>query len=837
MMGFFKTDKKFRYLITIFVVVLILILLGSYLFFLFESRDVIKNQHQELKAIANLKIEQITQWIDERKAEASFFSTNEAVISFADILAEGDPNQQASEYFTATFSKFNENHNYENIMIINGDGDLLWKLTDGSSQLFDVTSSLIDKVFRDSSITLSDFYKDSTHLQLDLAAPIFLEENDGMLLLVFRINPEIYLFPLIQAWPTASKSAETLLFRKEGDSIVFLNTLRHVQNPALGFKIPMTSTDVPAIQGALGYRGIFEGVDYRDVKVLSEIEQVPGTNWLMIAKEDKSEIYKELYINGIMILAFTALSFVIIIMAMLWVYKDRQKNLYKKLFIREKELKETYMKLRATMDHMLEGCQIISFDWEYLYINDAAAAQGKMYREDMTGKTMMELYPGIENTEMFHQLERCMAAREAHIMENEFIFPDGSNGWFELSIQPSPEGLFILSIDITERKELEQQLLQAVKMESLGTLAGGIAHDFNNILGIILGHTNLIPYYSKEPDKLTESINTIKQATQRGADLVKQLLTFARKAETVSRPLKLNDVIDETVRLLKSTFPKNIEIDFEADGELPLMMGDVTQIQQVLINLSINARDALQDGGQIRISSQLADPGELKRKHPDAREKEYILMKVSDNGKGMSDETLNKIFEPFFTTKDIGKGTGLGLSLVYSIVKNHKGYIEVYSHPGKGTEFWMYFPVEKGETMQSDRMEKKNRQEVNGEESILIIEDESMIRDLLSGQLTPLGYKVITAPGGKQGIKIFQDSYKNIDLVILDLGLPELKGQEVFVKIKETDPSVRIIVASGFVTPEIKQQLLREGVKRVIQKPYEIPDMILEIRNVLDEPE
>ncbi len=389
-------------------------------------------------------------------------------------------------------------------------------------------------------------------------------------------------------------------------------------------------------------------------------------------------------------------------------------------------------------------------------------------------------------------------------------------------------------IDDTRRKELEAQFLQAMKMDSLGTLAGGIAHDFNNLLGIILGHTTILKYYKSDPEKFLKSIDAITKATERGASLVTQLLTFARKTDTQVESVKINDVIAEVMKLMLETFPRNIEIKTKLQAELPSINADSTQIHQILINIFVNSRDAMPSGGILEISTSTIEKHYIKLKFPEAQADKYILIRIADNGMGMDEKTRLRIFEPFFTTKEIGKGTGLGLSLVYSIVENHLGFIEVLSETGKGTEFLIYFPLPVN-SLEKGHLSHGPIEEVpGGLETVFLIEDEAMLSDLLQASLESKGYKVMTAHNGEEGVQKHKQNQHEIDIIILDIGLPKLGGAEVLKKIMSLDPRAKVIIASGFINPELKPELYAAGAKSFIQKPYTPVEVLKVIREVLD---
>lgn len=387
--------------------------------------------------------------------------------------------------------------------------------------------------------------------------------------------------------------------------------------------------------------------------------------------------------------------------------------------------------------------------------------------------------------------------------------------------------------DDTNRRNLERQLIQAQKMESLGTLAGGIAHDFNNILAIILGHNSLIRRKFADNAYIAENAETIAKATQRGAGLVKQLLTFARKSDVVLESILIQDTINEIKKFIEQTFPKTITIQTECEKELPPIVADATQIHQVLLNLCINARDAMPHGGKLSISAIRINATEIQSKASKAYSPEYIHITVSDTGTGMDEATRSRIFEPFFTTKGRDRGTGLGLATVYGIIEAHHGVIDVQSEIGKGSSFHIYFPVQ--QSFIEHQMAESGTEEIpGGNETILVVDDEESMKALLSAVFKEKGYTVITASDGEEALEVYKQRHEDIDIVLTDMGLPKLGGEDVVKGIKKINKDARIIVASGYFERELKSGLVKSGVKDFVQKPY-LPDEILQIvREVLD---
>ncbi len=386
-----------------------------------------------------------------------------------------------------------------------------------------------------------------------------------------------------------------------------------------------------------------------------------------------------------------------------------------------------------------------------------------------------------------------------------------------------------------KRFELERELIQSQKFESLGTLASGIAHDFNNILSIILGYSSMGEMKSSKLDpEIAKCFDAISLASQRGAKLVSQLLTFARKTETLFRSTDINALILEIIKLFNGTFPKTIDISTALQEKIPFINCDATQLHQVIMNLCVNARDAMPEGGVITIATSIRSDSEVIAKFPKAGARRYVEVLVSDTGTGMSDETKRKIFDPFFTTKEPGKGTGLGLAVVYSIIENHHGMIEAESELGKGARFHIYLPIDDSIVGKREPAPAHQDAPSEGRETILIIEDEVFIIEMLQTVLASQGYHVLLARDGAEGVEMFSLHHKNINVVILDLGLPKLRGDEVANRIRRIDPNSKMIMMSGFYDPEIRANLERIGVQKLIKKPFSFAELTNCLRSAID---
>jgi CheY-like chemotaxis protein len=370
-------------------------------------------------------------------------------------------------------------------------------------------------------------------------------------------------------------------------------------------------------------------------------------------------------------------------------------------------------------------------------------------------------------------------------------------------------------------------------MEAVGTLAGGIAHDFNNLLQAIQGNAELLLLERKNSGAGYQELLEITRAAKRGGELTRQLLAYSRKIESNLQLTDLNRAVKNLTSLVGRTLPRMIQLEFHLAANLPLVNADPSQIEQVLMNLVVNARDAMTDEGTLSIRTEkvILDEG-YTRIHPEVAPGEYVSLAVSDNGHGMDTDTQSKIFDPFFTTKEVRKGTGLGLAMVFGIVKTHGGHIECESEPGEGTTFKLYLPaaVVVSETAQDAKPEKLK----GGTETILVVDDEIALRNFSQQLLKKFGYTVLCAEDGEDALHLFEQQRDRIDLVILDLIMPGMGGRRCLKKILEIDPRARVIIVSGYSTRGPGTQEVVEGAISFIKKPFAIPDMLKAIRQALD---
>jgi two-component system cell cycle sensor histidine kinase/response regulator CckA len=470
--------------------------------------------------------------------------------------------------------------------------------------------------------------------------------------------------------------------------------------------------------------------------------------------------------------------------------------------------------------------------------NQSATKNLGYSREELLGKTAENLWPE-EVLEFLNRapqepqeeaeaklIECLMSTRQGKRFPVEVVL---RHAWFDESVYA-----VAVARDISQRKMLEEQLQESQKMEAIGTLAGGVAHDFNNLLQVILGYADMLLQKKQNEDPDRKGLLAIRRAAKDGGDLVRELLTFSRKAGIASRPINLNDEVKRIQELLSRTIPKMIEIELDLADELKTVSADPRHMEQVLLNLAINARDAMPEGGKLTIETKNAIlDAEYCRFNLQVEPGEYVRLAVSDTGHGMDRDTVEHIFEPFYTTKSTGKGTGLGLATVFGIVKSHGGHITCSSEPNMGTTFKIYLP-----TVASDR--EKEPETITetiprGTETVLIVDDEPVILELGQEILRACGYAVLTASNGQDALELYRRKKDEIALVILDLIMPHMGGRECLEQLLKIDPDVRVLVGSGAAFNESTKEAIEHKAAGFISKPYEAKELLRAVRTVLDE--
>jgi len=397
----------------------------------------------------------------------------------------------------------------------------------------------------------------------------------------------------------------------------------------------------------------------------------------------------------------------------------------------------------------------------------------------------------------------------------------------------NPAGILVILRDISEKEKLEAQLQHAQRMESIGTLAGGIAHDFNNLMMGIQGNISLLLYDIDSSHPQYNKLKNIEKSINSGTRLTSQLLGYARKGKYEARRLVLNQIVADSVETFGRT-RKEIAINRRFESDLSAIEADGTQIEQVLFNLFINAADAMPGGGDLTLKTMNVSSQDMTDKPYKPVAANYVMLQIADTGEGMDTKTLERIFDPFFTTKGLGRGTGLGLASVYGIIKAHGGYIDVDSEQGVGTTFYIYFPALDKTNIQTDIPHKDPIRVKPGKGTILLVDDEETIIDVSVEMLKKLGYRVLKAISGKEAISEYQANSAKIDMVILDLIMPKISGGEVYDKLKEINPQVKVLLSSGYSVDGQATEILKRGCNGFIQKPFSMEELSRKVNKILD---
>lgn len=490
----------------------------------------------------------------------------------------------------------------------------------------------------------------------------------------------------------------------------------------------------------------------------------------------------------------------------------------------EEALRASEVKYRSLAEN-LEQCVFLK-DRELRYgaANQRFCQALGRTEADIVGKTDRELYP-LHLAAKYQADDRLVLRDGRHLELEEESLVHGQLRMVRTVKTPVKDdrgsivGVLGIFWDVTEQRLLESKVRQVQKMEAVGQLAGGVAHDFNNLLTVILGNVSLLRAHRMPEEVEKELLSATEKAALRAAELTSKLLGFSRR--TALRPVEtdLNACVEETVMILRRTIDPGIAIEVDAAPHLWTVQADPSQMNQVLMNLCLNARDAMSTGGRLRIETRngVLDE-EYAGRHGEARAGEFVRLRVEDNGQGMPPEVRQRIFEPFFTTKDAGRGTGLGLSMVFGIIRQHKGWIDCYSEVNRGTQFDIYLPrfQPAEETVQVPAHSETPH---GGHETILLVDDEPMIRTLGQNILQSYGYEVVLAEDGARAVEIYRRDGQRIDLVILDLTMPGLAGRDAYDQLVQVNPEVRVLFASGYPAEEMAQAST-DRVQGFVRKPY-----------------
>ena len=1080
----------------VFAVMALSLLVGSYWYYRVETKRIRQEKYDGIAAVGELKASDIQRWRSARLADAGRVARDPLARSTVEAFLRepGDTNRRAE---LRGRLKVEQDDQYIDVLLLDAAGNILLAATDAPDPVDPATAPAIAAAIANPEAVLSELYRTPAGtVVLDVAVAVRDAGGRPSAVVILRSGSvESYLYPLIQSWPTPSRSAETFLVRQIGGEVVYLNELRHQSNTALSLRVPLTRTDIPAVQAVLGRRGKFEGKDYRDIDVLADLRPIPGSSWFLMAKVDADEILAEAHYRTKVVASFVVYGILLAGAMSSLAYRQRLAGFYRDLYESERELRLAQAQFRttlysigdgvittdsegrvqqmnrtaeqltgwpesgarhkpledvfriineetrATVEHpvqrvlregivvglanhtlliardgserpiadsaapirdeggRIDGVVLVFSDqtteraalrtlqeserdlreaqevgrlgssvydipadaWRSSAVLDAILGIGADFPRTAAG--WMELVHPSQRDEMRSYLCDFSGARPHFEKEYRIVRAnDGAERWVvgrgevdygadgtplrmvsttqDITVRKQAEGKLVLQStalnaaanamvitdragmitwinpaftaltgygaeeavgrnprelvksgvhdrtfykhmwdtilaggvwhgemtnrrkdgkryvedltitpvrdargesthfigikrDLTEQRRLEAEFLQAQKMETVGLLAGGIAHDFNNLLTVINGTADLAWTKLREDDPLRADLRHIHQAGRRAAELTHQLVAFSRKQILNPGILNLSTLVADLWSMIQRLIGEDIELLVVPATGLGSVRADPGQIEQVVLNLVVNARDAMPGGGTLTIETRDVELDEVfAAGHPSVHPGRHVLLAVRDTGVGMDEATRLRVFEPFFTTKDSAKGTGLGLSTVYGIVKQSGGTIWVDSERGRGTTFTIYLP--RVEEVADTHQPARTLTMVPGTETILLVEDEQEVLSLAMEFLQSAGYTVLAAGNGEDALRLVDRHEGPVHLVLTDVVMPRMSGRELATRIAAARPEIKILYTSGYTDDTILRHGVLDRATHFIGKPYTAAELTQKVREVLD---
>ena len=837
----------------VFLLLTLGIVAAGGMIFQHETTRARKATEEHLSSIADLKAAQIADWRRERIADAESISRNPLnSLRIRPFLESPYPGGRGDD-LRDWMESWRKTHGYYDVVLLDRHSRV--RLSVGSSPPFlgAYASPNVAETLRSGRPTLSDIHRlgdrDFTHM--DLYAPLLSTARDGnrvecIGVMMSRIDPARFLYPQIQSWPVPSATAETLLVRRDGDNVVYLNELRHRKGTILSLRFPVSDSRLPAAAAVGGRQGIMEGIDYRGVSVVAALRPVPDSAWHIVAKVDQAEVFAPLRVRALVISSATGLLVLLAGLGFLLWWKRNEARHFRTMYAAEEARRESERIYKELFENNPNPMWVYDRDTlRFLAVNDVAISHYGYSREEVLGMTIEHIRPPADVPALRKSVRDVTGTIRKvgtwkHLRKNGEII-DVEITTHDLEFGGRPARL-VLATDVTERKRaeaerdtLEKQLALVQRMESIGRLAGGVAHDFNNLLVVILGHAELLLNRPAAADPAVgDSLREIRKAGERAANLTRQLLAFGRKQVLEIKTIDLNRVIAGFEGMLTRLIRESIEVTTHLAPDLGSVKADPFQIEQVLLNLCINARDAMQDGGRLTIeTTNVSLDEEYAKAHTGVRPGPYVMLSVSDTGSGMDAEAVGKIFEPFYTTKEKGKGTGLGLSTVYGIVKQHGGNIWVYSEPGRGTTFKVYLPRVHEPAEEEETAPPAAGRASREPETVLVVEDDESVLDLVCRMLSGAGYDLIEARGGPEAVRLARER-KTIHLLLTDVIMPEMSGRVVRDQVAALHPDIKVLYMSGYTDDVVAHHgILEEGV-HLLKKPFTAHALAAKVREALE---
>lgn len=819
--------------VTICAALLVGMAIGAARYLRFEIRDRLGPQGVLATVNATMR-SQILQWRHERLDDARFFSRAEFVARDVQDLYS-NPSSPAAQKRILNWMKLVEGGDRYSQVALFDTNQTLRLATAGGAELNTPATEIRDAI-QSGEVALSDVRTGLASLHMDLVVPVFatrgespgLEEKTPIGALAFRIDPEQSLRALLNFWPVQVPSARATLFyidRNGPEPIAQGSTTNRGTikgRSADAFKREILIPEKSRLNGYLQER--VEGGEV----VVAYSREIEGLPWLLVTQMTRMAIYEPVRKE-----AFGLLAGIICVVSL--------AGFVSGFFIKRREAAEALRTLEAQRTQLALAERLRESEEQFRAMFELASigmalvkiATGEFLRVnkkycEITGYTREELlkmrvddvtHPEDQERDRHAYRETVSMPGREYFVEKRYVRKDRAIAWVNISVTVvcDSDGVARTSLgaveDVTSRKRLEEQYRQAQKMEAIGQLAGGVAHDFNNILAAMMMQLGLLESSPFLDEESRQGVAELTSHAQRAAGLTRQLLMFSRRSVMQARPLNLNHVVDNLLKMLGRIIGENIELEWRGASELPNAHADTGMMEQIIMNLVVNGRDAIRNSGRISITTAAVTLTEANAMgNPDAQAGEFVCLAVSDTGCGMDESILRHIFEPFFTTKEVGKGTGLGLATVYGIVKQHQGWVTVKSEVGRGSTFEVFIPSVSA--MESRKIAKAPAGSIpRDNKTILLVEDDGAVRATTSILLRRHGYKTLEATNGREAIEIWEKERERIHLLLTDMVMPNgISGLDIAKRFCADKPDLDVIVTSGYSADLVQNDLAALGI-------------------------
>jgi len=807
------------------------ILAGGGFFYRFQEASLRHSSETRLISIAEIKVAEVLRWREERLREAQAVAEGPHFLSATRrVILGGSVDSEPT--LLEGLQSFQKIFGYSEILLTDPQGNLRFRLTGGREGVPADMLPFLQKALHSRLPLLTDIHEGHRDHRphLDAITPLALDPRSDIFgLLVLRVDAERSLYPLIRTWPGPSRSAETLMVRREGTEALFLNELRHQAGTALKLRIPLSSTEVPAVRAVLGQEGVAPGIDYRGVRVLAVQRQIPGCAWSLVVKEDLEEAMQDWRRLSRLILSLILglLGAATALAGLLW-QRERRSHLEQQIRT-ESSLAQERERLAVTLRSIGDGVITTDTEGRVVLLNRIAENLTGWKQAEAAGRPLQEVFRIVNQysgAPCENPVERVL--RSGMVMElashTMLMSRDGCSSYV-IADSGAPIhdthsitiGVVLVFRDVTEKEQMEESLRRTQKLDALGVLAGGIAHDFNNLLGGIFGFLDLGRDQIQEgqPEKAIKSLNKALDVFTRAKALTQQLLTFAKGGAPQRKPQRLQPILTEGT--LFALAGSTITCEFDLAPDLSPCDLDENQMAQVVSNLVLNAKQAMPGGGLLRVSARNVELRAGER--PALPAGEFVEICFQDSGVGMPPELLPRIFDPFFSTKQ--QGSGLGLATVHSIIHKHEGTIDAESAPGKGSLFRILLPASEHTLIQ---LAGDTSVQAHATGRILLMDDEEFVRSLAAETLGNFGYETALAREGREAIELYARARREgrpFSLVILDLTVPGgMGGLETAQQLMNIDPEAKLVVSSGYSNDPVMCDPGAYGFKARINKPY-----------------